>query len=351
MLGVIRSARRACLQIGRRTGGFVLVGDSQWRRNRLLILCYHGISLDDEHLWDGALYMRPDVLAGRLALLRARHCHVIALHEAIERLYADDLPSRSVVITFDDGYHDFAESAFPLLGEYGYPATVYLPTLHCGNDAPVFAIACSYVLWKARGGRYLVPDVRRAALDLTTSDGVREAVAAVKAVARRDNLTPAEKNLLLQRVAAALDVDYEGIAARGLLRIMGPAEVKRLTDAGVDFQLHTHRHRAPLDRAAFMEEIETNRSRLEGMTGKRARHFCYPSGAYETEFLPWLEALGIVTATTCDPGLAANDTPPLMLPRFVDTSSTSTVEFEGWLSGAAAWLTPGRSYAHNAVSA
>lgn len=351
MPSVIRSARRACLQIGQRTGGFVLVGDSRWRRSRLLILCYHGVSLADEHLWDGALYMPSTLLAQRLELLRARDCHVLPLNEAVERLYADDLPPRSVVITFDDGYHDFAACAHPLLAEYGYRATVYLPTLHCGKDAPVFATACSYVLWKARGDRHVVTDVRREALDLTTDEGLRDAVAAVKHVARRDKLAPAEKTILLRRVANAVGVDYDEIAARGLLRIMSPAEVKQLTDAGVDFELHTHRHRTPLEQAAFTEEIETNRARLEQMTGKPARHFCYPSGAYEPEFLPWLTTLGIVSATTCDPGLATSETPPLMLPRLVDTSSTSTVEFEGWLSGAAAWLTPRRSYAHAAASA
>lgn len=351
MPSVLRSARRACLQIGQRTGGFMLVGDSRWRRSRLLILCYHGVSLEDEHLWDGALYMPPALLAQRLELLRARDCHVMPLTEGIERLYDEDLPPRSVVITFDDGYYDFAERAYPLLAEYGYRATVYLPTLHCGKDAPVFATACSYVLWKARGARYVVPEVRREALDLTTNDGILEAVGAVKSVAKRDKLAPAEKTLLLQRVAGAIGVDYGAIAARGLLRIMNPADVKRLSDAGVDFELHTHRHRTPLDRAAFTEEIETNRARLEQMTGKPARHFCYPSGAYEPEFIPWLTALGIVSATTCDPGLATSETPPLMLPRFVDTSSTSAVEFEGWLSGAAAWLTPRRSYAHAAACA
>jgi len=41
----------------------------------------------------------------------------------------------------------------------------------------------------------------------------------------------------------------------------------------------------------------------------------------------------VVSATTCDPGLASRDDHTLLLPRFVDTSRVSEAEFVGWLGG------------------
>src|SRR5438477_279294 len=38
------------------------------------------------------------------------------------------LPGRAVLITFDDGYQDFADEAFPLLERHGFPATVFVVT-------------------------------------------------------------------------------------------------------------------------------------------------------------------------------------------------------------------------------
>src|SRR5262249_17841512 len=41
--------------------------------------------------------------------------------------------SKAVVITFDDGLHNFYSDAFPILSHYGFTATVYLATDHIGK--------------------------------------------------------------------------------------------------------------------------------------------------------------------------------------------------------------------------
>jgi peptidoglycan/xylan/chitin deacetylase (PgdA/CDA1 family) len=154
-----------------------------------------------------------------------------------------------------------------------------------------------------------------------------------------------EKNALIESVAQRLGVDYKFIVRRRMLRIMSPDEVSRLSAAGVDFELHTHTHKAPSTHEEFLDEIEINRTRLREMTGKDAQHFCYPGGGYAPEFEPWLREAGVVSATTCDPGLASRATPPLLLPRFIDTYNTSASEFRGWVSGTAELITPRRSHA------
>jgi peptidoglycan/xylan/chitin deacetylase (PgdA/CDA1 family) len=341
-----RPLKRVALQAFQRTGGFDLVADSDWRRQRLLILCYHGISLDDEHEWNGGLYIPPELLEERLRLLQTMRCSVLPLAEGIERLYAGTLPDRSVAVTFDDGYYDFAAVAHPLLKKYRVPATLYLPTLHCGDHAPVFSLCASYMLWKARNARVVIPEIRADAVDLRSATERSAALAALNAFAKRHNLPHEGRQKLLRQLAERLGVDFDAIVAKRQLQVMDPEDATQLAHEGVDIQLHTHRHRTPHDRVKFIEEIEVNRARIERLTGNEPRHFCYPSGAYEPEFLPWLAETGVISATTCDPGLASRRTGPLMLPRLVDTCVTSASEFQGWLSGAAWLITPKRSYAH-----
>src|SRR5207237_6352800 len=72
------------------------VQNSRWRRRRLLILAYHGISLDDEHEWNHTQYMPAAVLRSRLEQLRSTRSNALPLDEALQRLYRNVLPARAV---------------------------------------------------------------------------------------------------------------------------------------------------------------------------------------------------------------------------------------------------------------
>src|SRR3954462_8455678 len=100
---MLKTAKRGTLSALDGFGVLPRVRDSTWRRERLLILCYHGLSIDDEHAWDSQFSMRAEVLESRLRMLSEGGYSVLPLAEALERLRTRSLPERSVAITFDDG--------------------------------------------------------------------------------------------------------------------------------------------------------------------------------------------------------------------------------------------------------
>jgi peptidoglycan/xylan/chitin deacetylase (PgdA/CDA1 family) len=332
---VRRSLRRTALTMLKGCGAFHLVQGSDWRRQRLLILCFHGISLGDEHEWRPYLYIRPKQLDRRLEILRRGKYSVLPLAEALERLYRKDLPERSVALTFDDGGYDFYRQAYPRLKQAGLPVTVYLTTYYNALGLPIFSLICSYMMWKARGQGTV--DLREFGVPLTVvleSAEVRQtAVDQIVAWADGQDIHGAEKNEIAARLAQRLSIDYPELTGKRILQLMNQREVKELASAGMDFQLHTHRHRTPLSENLFRKEIAENRERIVQMTGRQVKHFCYPSGAYRPEFLKWLAAEDIVSATTCDTGMATYESNPLLLPRLVDTSGRSDLEFESWVNG------------------
>ena len=312
---------------------------TRWRHNRLLILGYHGISLDDEHEWDPELYMPAAMLRRRFELIREAGCNVLALDDAVQQLYAGDLPPGSVVLTFDDGSYDFYARAFPIVESFGYPVTVYLTTYYAEFNRPVYNAMASYLLWKGRGRVLRWPEVLGppGAVALT-DDGrlfVRDQLWRYPA---EHKLSAHDKDALLARLAARLEVNYEDILGRRILQLMTLAEARELARRGVDLQMHTHRHRVSLEEAAFDREVRDNRDRLRKIRASEPTHFCYPGGVTRREFLPWLRRRHIQSATTCDPGMASRHHDRLLLPRYIDTAAHTEAEFRAWLTGVAALL-------------
>jgi peptidoglycan/xylan/chitin deacetylase (PgdA/CDA1 family) len=344
-ISFLKSVKQRTLGAATRSGLTSLARDSRWRGRRLLILGYHGVSAADEHEWDSGLYMPPDLLRSRFVALRDGGYRVLPLSQALKRLYEGTLPARAVALTFDDGAADFESQGRPLLEEFGYPATVYLTTYYSQNQRPVFNTMLRYVLWKGRASTLDPAGLFEAAQHASLRSGEeRESVfMAIMRRCIRDRLSGAEKDAIIATVAKRISVDYETIRARRTLCLMSPDEVAALPRDLIDVQLHTHRHRVPTEREPFIREIVDNRRAIAAMTnGANATHFCYPSGVTHPAFGGWLTEMGVTSATTCFPGIASSRSNPLMLPRLIDTMHLAPVEFEGWLTGASAFL-PRRS--------
>src|SRR5438093_4642840 len=116
---VLKAIKVSLLKGSKKMGVFSVLGRSPWRTSRLLILGYHGVSQEDEHLWNPALYLSQDALRHRMELLVRNNCAVLSLSEAASRLGRRDLPPRSITITFDDGYYDFFVRAYPVIRDFG----------------------------------------------------------------------------------------------------------------------------------------------------------------------------------------------------------------------------------------
>lgn len=334
-----RVARRALLAGVRGLGGFDRFAASTWRRQRLLILCYHGVSLRDEHEWDPELFVTPEFLRRRFQILRDGGYRVLPLGDAVRSMRRGTLPPRSVVLTFDDGFYNFLAAAVPVLEEFGYTATNYVSTYYCVHQRPILGLSVRYLLWRSRRSELpagLLPG-RDSVIDLRDSRH-RDALAASLVNEAQALTDPTRLQAWICELAARLGVDVSGMIEGRLFHLMTGEELAQAARRGFDIQLHTHRHRVPREKEAFCSEVRQNRRLLENFTGCPAIHFCYPSGDIDPVFLPWLRELAVETATTGVVGLAQMNQDPLLLPRYVDTMKHSELMFEGWLCGASAVL-------------
>jgi peptidoglycan/xylan/chitin deacetylase (PgdA/CDA1 family) len=115
---------------------------------------------------------------------------------------------------------------------------------------------------------------------------------------------------------------------------MDEQELRLLAAAGVDIQLHSHRHQWPLyDKEVVESEIAENRRFLQRAVSHPLEHFCYPSGVYGLHQAEWLAELGVKSATTIEPGLNYGHTSRFALRRLVDGGPVSEIEFAAEMTG------------------
>jgi peptidoglycan/xylan/chitin deacetylase (PgdA/CDA1 family) len=309
-------------------------------RQDLRILCYHGATLHDEHLFRPGVFMTAQTFAARMALLARKGYPVLELGPALEAMDAGTLPDHATVITIDDGWHGTYAKHAPILASHRFASTLYLSSYYFTHQGPVHRVAYGYVMWSAwRRGRTTLNlnEVDPRLTGVHALDSPADSYRAVIAMARLgDRLdSNAARDALLDRLCAVTGEDATQIRNNRALGYLTPTEARELERQGMDMQLHTHRHIYPVnDELALIREIDDNREALRHAVSDRPRtHLCYPSGVFSRACFPTLEKLGISSATTTVRGFCRRGMSRLELPRIADSETTWAITFEAEMAG------------------
>jgi peptidoglycan/xylan/chitin deacetylase (PgdA/CDA1 family) len=93
------------------------------------ILCYHNLGEASK----GRLVLAAAKFQEQMRYLKTKGYRVVNLREFVEwTKLGRQLPQRSVIVTFDDGYKSFKQYAYPVLKELGFTATLFVYTDYIG---------------------------------------------------------------------------------------------------------------------------------------------------------------------------------------------------------------------------
>lgn len=115
--------------------------DGVLRALRAPVLMYHYLSTPpvDADIYRRDLSVAPELFAAHLDRLLAEGYTAVSLYTVIDALQRGaPLPDKPVVITFDDGYRDNYENAFPLLRARNMPATIFVVTDFIDEQRPEY---------------------------------------------------------------------------------------------------------------------------------------------------------------------------------------------------------------------
>lgn len=303
-----RLAKTGVAGLMRWTGADRLIGALNGPPHAPLIIGYHSVV---EDFAGGAEGYMPSMLISRRMLERqldwlGRRYRFISLDDLGTRLESGLPFERPVAaVTFDDGYRDFYEQAFPLLKRKGIPAAVFVVTDLLGTSRLLIYDKLYLLLVRAFSTR------RFGSLDLfhfLLGLGIRLPDIArmcqpgdPHAVMRA--LYTVLPQALLHRVVNALEADFE--MEESTLRerhTLSWAMLSEMHRAGVVIGSHTKTH-ALLPNEDWQNALEQtlgSKQGLERKLGITIRHFAYPNGSFDASSVRAVANAGYRFAyTTC----------------------------------------------------
>ncbi len=276
--------RRIAFALLRATGLPLIIRHTLQRR-RLTILLFH--------------QQTPERFERTLRALSRRY-HIVSLDEALDALEGGaltSLPSRPLVLTFDDGRASNA-ALLPLFAAYGVRPTVFVVTGVVGTRR-----------------RFWWSPLSRAE------------------VAELQSLPDDER---LDRLRAA---GFDPLREHEAGDALSAGQLRDLA-AVADVQPHTRTHPVltRCDSQRAREEIAGSAEDLRTMLGVRPRVFAYPNGVFSEETVSIVRESGIPFAVTTEPVLNDGSSDPLRLGRIFVRDHADTSEAIAVASGLPAML-------------
>jgi peptidoglycan/xylan/chitin deacetylase (PgdA/CDA1 family) len=253
---------------------------------KVVLLMYHRVvpraEVVSTYVQPG-MYVTPETFERHLQFLTA-HFDLLTFRELLARWDAGgwNETARYCVVTFDDGWIDNYQYAYPLLRRYGVPATVFLPTALTGSND---------WLWSDRLGDLLR---RRARGRPEEWDSLIE---------RAKDLSEDDREDLIGRIAVEV-----GAAAPAGRRFVNWDEVADMSCHGIAFGSHSSSH-ANLTRLSDTALEHELREPLEVFRRWGVNHvpvLAYPNGDHTDAVVAAARAAGYRAAVTVRRGLESS---------------------------------------------
>src|SRR5581483_4319177 len=286
------------------------------RTQGVAILMYHSVldNEEEQRLVLGGIAHSPAVFRQQIEAI-ARHYDPISLDDLLSFVReGKSVPTRAVVVTFDDGYADNLEVAVPILNQVGVPATFYI-TVDCVETARLpWPSRLRYPFFTSKERAWRQGDSRAFPLDGEASRNQ----AYLQACDECAKLTGAAQNEFLERIERELNAAIP-ISTETKMLTWDQARALRKKGHIVGSHTMTHPNMAYVSLEDARRELLQSKQKLDAQMGEPVTHFSYPCPAlwphWNAKTLAMSKEIGYETAVTTEGGMVRKQDDPLCLHR------------------------------------
>ncbi len=253
------------------------------------------------------LRITPEFLEQVIQWVQANGYDIISLDDVPQRLKSGKKSRPFVCFTFDDGYRDNRDHAYPILKKYNAPFTVYVPSAYPNGQADLWWVVLEDVLRTAKELTVLIDGTKRQ-LSLHTDAEKNQAYDEIYWWLR--SISEKDARRFVQDLADSVGWCPKQRADELLLNWDELLDFSK--DPLVTIGGHTKNHfaLAGLSAAEAESEIREGNQHLQNVLRQHIRHFSYPYGSSEcagSREFEMTKKLDMVTAVTTQKGLLYED--------------------------------------------
>lgn len=298
------------------------------KHNYLVIIAYHGVIRTPLSFYDYC-FIDETTFRCQIQYLK-RHFDFQFLSKAVMLIKNGNIKKPTAVITFDDGYQNNYDFAYPILREESLPATIFLTTGMINTDDTIWTSRLHHALSIGKKTLLNYNDFR---YNLTKTNHKIMAANIIKS--RLKKLPHSQMMSELHDIILKLDVNpNQSLEVNSPYRMLNSNMIKIMADSGlIEFGAHTHRH-AILSALSYKqqeEEITRSIKEVQELTGKQCKLFAFPNGTiqdYNEETIKILKNQGIVAGVTTRTGINNEKTSIMELRRYCMGSDMNMIRFK-----------------------
>ncbi len=259
------------------------------RENSLIILLYHRVTPHKEDNPLGTV-ISSDLFKKQMLYLKERY-EITSLQECYFE-QVNESKKIKVAITFDDGYVDNFNHAFPILKQLDLPATFFLATDYIDSGKPIWDQQLQMILEESNSNIKIEDKENNFSLE-RESLYQDDSKFLWKAINYLRFLSPSRRNKILKPIFSNLS---QGINFSDV-RCLSWSEVNTMIDAGMHFGSHgcSHSSLVGLSDEDIRKEILDSKTVLEENLSQNCLFFALPFGSqldFNQSIIKKVEELG-----------------------------------------------------------